>query len=279
MNSIITSQELKSIQSMEGVVLLDARTGKQAQENYWAKHIAGARPIDLGKHMAHIVENAAFGGRHPLPSLENFRSILQDLGVYKEARIVVYDTSNGANAAARCWWMLRAFGIESVQVLSGGLQAAEKEGIPMKSGEEVFEKTVVSAPSKWQWPISSIEEVEKELELKSATVIDVRDAYRYRGESEPIDNIAGHIPGAINIPFSENIDDNGEFLAPELLREKYQRILENYPEKRIIHCGSGVTACHTILALEYAGFSLPSLYVGSWSEWSRREGKEIAKEE
>ncbi len=90
--------------------------------------------------------------------------------------------------------------------------------------------------------------------------------------------VAGHIPGAINIPFSENLDENGNFLKPEILKEKYQKLLENKPEKLIIHCGSGVTACHTILALAYACFEIPNLYVGSWSEWSRREGKEIAKE-
>lgn len=109
-------------------------------------------------------------------------------------------------------------------------------------------------------------------------MIDVRDAYRYKGESEPIDLAAGHIPGAINIPFSENLDENGNFLSHEILKEKYKQLLENKPEHLIIHCGSGVTACHTILALDYAGFPIPDLYVGSWSEWSRREGKEIAKD-
>lgn len=130
----------------------------------------------------------------------------------------------------------------------------------------------------WLLPVSSLEDVENELTNESSSVIDVRDSYRYKGESEPIDLVAGHIPGAINIPFSENLDENGNFLKPEILKEKYQKLLENKPEKLIIHCGSGVTACHTILALAYAGFEIPNLYVGSWSEWSRREGKEIAKE-
>lgn len=125
--------------------------------------------------------------------------------------------------------------------------------------------------------MSTLEEVENELINGNSAVIDVRDAYRYRGESEPIDLVAGHIPGAINIPFSENLDENGNFLAPEILKEKYLKLLEGKPENLIIHCGSGVTACHTILALHHAGFEIPSLYVGSWSEWSRREGKKIAK--
>ncbi|WP_312392847.1 rhodanese-like domain-containing protein [Chryseobacterium sp.] len=123
-----------------------------------------------------------------------------------------------------------------------------------------------------------METVENELTNYSSTVVDVRDAYRYNEESEPIDLVAGHIPGAINIPFSENLDENGNFLKPEILKEKYSKLLADKPQNLIVHCGSGVTACHTILALHYAGFDIPNLYIGSWSEWSRREGKEIAKE-
>ena len=174
--------------------------------------------------------------------------------------------------------MLRAFGLEKVQVLSGGFQGAVKSGISTNSGEEIFGKTSFILRENWSLPTSTLENVEQEIAENSATVIDVRDAYRYNGESEPIDLVAGHIPGAINIPFSENLDENGEFLSPEILKEKYQILLAEKPEKLIIHCGSGVTACHTILALDYAGFPIPNLYVGSWSEWSRREGKEIARE-
>ena len=278
MKSIITATELSEIFHQENLVILDARTGKGARENYLQNHIKGARFIDLDKDLAEIGENAAFGGRHPLPKISKFAETLQKLGISEDSHIVVYDTSNGANAAARCWWMLKSFGIEKVQVLSGGFQTAEKAGIPLKYGEEIFEKTSFILKENWSWPTSTLEEVEKEISENSATVIDVRDSYRYKGESEPIDLVAGHIPGAINIPFSENLDENGAFLLPEILKEKYHNLLSDKPEKLIIHCGSGVTACHTILALNYAGFPIPNLYVGSWSEWSRREGKEIAKE-
>ena len=265
-------------------MILDDRTGIDARENYLQNHIKGARFIDLDKDLAEIGEDAAFGGRHPLPKISKFAETLQKLGISEDSHIVVYDTSNGANAAARCWWMLKSFGVEKVQVLSGGFQTAEKAGIPLKSGEEIFEKTSFILKENWSWPTSTLEEVEKEISENSAIVIDVRDAYRYRGESEPIDLVAGHIPGAINIPFSENLDENGSFLSPETLKEKYHNLLSDastplsMTKKLIIHCGSGVTACHTILALDYAGFPIPNLYVGSWSEWSRRDGKEIAKE-
>lgn len=276
MSPIISPSELKK-QATDNLIILDARTGKDVVQNYLEKHIKGALFIDLDKDLAEIGENAAFGGRHPLPSIEKFAETLSDLGISENSEIVVYDDKNASNAAARAWWMLRSFGFEKVQVLDGGMQAAEKEGIEFSSGEERVEKTPLIKKDHWFLPVSKLEEVENELKNASATVIDVRDAYRYRGESEPIDLVAGHIPGAINIPFSENLDEKGFFLSPEVLKEKYKRLLENKPENLIIHCGSGVTACHTILALDYAGFTIPNLYVGSWSEWSRREGKEIAK--
>lgn len=277
MSPIITSSQLKNI-SKEHLIILDARVGKDVKQNYLDKHIKGARFIDLDKDLADIGENAAFGGRHPLPSPEIFAETLSYLGITEGAHIVVYDDKNGSNAAARAWWMLRSFGFENVQVLDGGIQAAENENIEFSSGEETFEKAPLINRTDWSLPISSLEQVENELKSNSSTVIDVRDAYRYKGESEPIDLVAGHIPGAINIPFSENLDENGFFLSPEALKEKYSQLLKNKPERLIIHCGSGVTACHTILALAHAGLDTPNLYVGSWSEWSRREGKEIAKE-
>ena len=284
MKPIITATELSEIFHQENLVILDARTGKDARENYLQNHIKGARFIDLDKDLAEIGEDAAFGGRHPLPKISKFAETIQNLGISEDSYIVVYDTSNGANAAARCWWMLKSFGIEKIQVLSGGFKTAEKAGIPLKSGEEIFEKTSFILRENWGLPTSTLENVEQEIAENSAIVIDVRDAYRYRGESEPIDLVAGHIPGAINIPFSENLDENGAFLSPEILKEKYQQFLADastplsMTKKLIIHCGSGVTACHTILALDYVGFPIPNLYVGSWSEWSRREGKEIARE-
>ncbi|MFC3159893.1 sulfurtransferase [Chryseobacterium arachidis] len=277
MSPIITPSELKK-KSTENLIILDARVGKNVHQNYLNKHIKGARFIDLDKDLAEIGEDAAFGGRHPLPSLEKFAKTLSDLGISIDSHVVVYDDKNGSNAAARAWWMLRSFGLKNVQVLDGGFQNAEKQNLEFSSGEEIFDTAESIKKDNWLLSVSSLERVENELTNQYSTVIDVRDAYRYKGESEPIDLVAGHIPGAINIPFSENLDENGHFLSPEIVKEKYAKFLEGKPKNLIIHCGSGVTACHTILALDYAGFEIPHLYVGSWSEWGRREGKEIAKE-
>ncbi|HBV17349.1 sulfurtransferase [Chryseobacterium carnipullorum] len=278
MSPIISPSELKSVFQNPNLIILDARAGKDVYQTYLTKHIKEARFIDLDKDLADIGEDAAFGGRHPLPAVEKFAETLSNLGISESSHIVIYDDKNGANAAARAWWMLKSFGFENVQVLDGGIQSAEKEGVEFSSGEESFEKSSVIKKEGWHLPVKVLEDVENELTSHSSTVIDVRDAYRYKGESEPIDLVAGHIPGAINIPFSENLDENGNFMKPEVLQVKYAELLKDQPQHLIIHCGSGVTACHTILALDYAGFPIPDLYVGSWSEWSRREGKEIAKE-
>ncbi|PIF43716.1 thiosulfate/3-mercaptopyruvate sulfurtransferase [Chryseobacterium sp. 52] len=277
MSPIISPSELKNTEDTN-LIILDARVGKDVYQTYLDRHIKGARFIDLDKDLAEIGEDAAFGGRHPLPAIDQFAETLARLGISEASHIVIYDDKNGANAGARAWWMLKSFGLQNVQVLDGGIQSAEKAGLEFSSGEEIIEKAHLMDNAQWLLPVKYLECVENELVSHLSTVVDVRDAYRYKGESEPIDLVAGHIPGAINIPFSENLDENGNFLKPEVLKEKYTALLKDKPQHLIIHCGSGVTACHTILALDYAGFPIPDLYVGSWSEWSRREGKEIVKD-
>lgn len=278
MNPIISAKELKSlIDNGSQVIILDARTGQNAHANYLQEHLKGAVHIDLDRDLAEIGEDASQGGRHPLPNIGQFVQKLAAAGITTSSHVIVYDTANGANAAARCWWMLKSAGVENVQVLSGGLAAAKLKGLEITVQQETTESRPFQAPQNWLLPTVSIDEVEKGLKEGSITVIDVRDAYRYRGESEPVDTIAGHIPGAINIPFSENLDERGHFLPPNVLKEKYTALLSKKPEHLVIHCGSGVTACHTILALASAGFPIPTLYVGSWSEWSR-SGKQIATE-
>ncbi len=275
---IIQAHELAQFRHNPGFVLVDARTGSDVKERYKISHLEGAIFIDLEEQMADKKPNPAEGGRHPLPDVSKFCKLLGQLGIDPDSHVVVYDDKNGANAAARFWWMLSAVGHQKVQVLDGGIQAALAAGFPTSSQEFRPVSKPAYPSKKWQLPLVDIEQVEKVAQDSSHLVIDVRDEERYRGEKEPIDLIAGHIPGAINVPFTVNLNNKGLYLSPEELKTKYLQILGNRnPDKVIVHCGSGVTACHTLLAMKYAGIEDASLYVGSWSEWSRTD-RPIAKE-
>ncbi|MDW8852614.1 sulfurtransferase [Flavobacterium sp. MMLR14_040] len=272
LSPLINPEELLNLKDSSEVVLIDARAGANAEENYRNEHLKGARYIDLNKDLAAVQKNPANGGRHPLPSLENFAEVLSKLGISPQSHIIIYDDKNGSNAAARFWWMLKSIGHKKVQVINGGLQAAIKAGFETSSEIETFKTTEKYPISKWNLAFADIEEVEKARNNSQNIVIDVRDKNRFDGLTEPLDLIAGHIPGAINVPFSENLDENGFYKSSEVLAEKYTEILGDIkPENVIIHCGSGVTACHTLLAMNYAGIEIPKLYVGSWSEWSRND--------
>ncbi|MDX6183727.1 sulfurtransferase [Flavobacterium sp. Fl-77] len=253
------------------IVLVDARAGINAEQNYSKEHLKGARFVDLNRDLATITSDPANGGRHALPSFEKFAEVLSTLGILPTSHVIIYDDKNGSNAAARFWWMLRAIGHEKVQVINGGLQAAVKSGFPVSSIVEKYSQTEKYPVEGWKLPLTDSDEVEIARNNTQSIVIDVRDKNRFDGLTEPLDLIAGHIPGAINVPFSENLDENGFYHHAETLKEKYSKIIgDKNPENIIVHCGSGVTACHTLLAMDYAGISIPKLYVGSWSEWSRQ---------
>lgn len=263
-SSIVQLQDLLTL-NPSSYVLIDASAGSKPR--YEEQHLAGALYIDLNDDLADI-NDFAVGGRHPLPTAEQFARVLTKFGIDNHTHVVIYDDKNGSNAAARCWWMLKSIGHEKVQVINGGFQAAVDAGFPTEKLEAKAKSSTPYQPSSWKLPLADINEVEKASLTGSETIIDVRDANRYAGLTEPIDLVAGHIPNAINIPFSENLDHKGYFLHPKELREKYQ----SFDARRtIVHCGSGVTACHTLLAMDYAGLPLPKLYVGSWSEWSRNK--------
>lgn len=276
MNPIITPNQLLEAVQSNAIVLVDATNSPLAFQNYQESHLDGALFVDVNTQLADIKDDVAKGGRHPLPTAEQFSKTLTDLGIAPETWVVVYDDKNGANAAARFWWMLRSIGHEKVQVLSGGIQAAIQAGFPTSS-EVVIPNVVSSYPmNSWQWPTIDLEEMDALIQKDDFVVIDVRESQRFSGATEPIDLVAGHIPGATNIPFTTNLDENGLFLSPEELKTKYLNAFESVPEEnRVVHCGSGVTACHTLLAFTIADLPLPKLYVGSWSEWSRND-REIA---
>jgi|SRR5436190_906068 len=268
---IIEVEELLKIYRNSDVLIFDASNSKNAKANYETEHIEGAFFVDLNTQLAEIKSDFSNGGRHPLPRIENFAKTLADLGISKDKHIIIYDDKNGSNAAARFWWMLKSVGHKKVQVLNGGLNQAKENHFPLSTKAEITRRA--SEPylvHQWSLPTIEINEVEKVSKDPGYLVVDVRDKERYEGKTEPIDLIAGHIPGAKNIPFTENLDQNGLFLNQNELKNKYEAIFGKMKaENIVVHCGSGVTACHTLLALDYAGMETPKLYVGSWSEWSR----------
>lgn len=270
MSPIISPDELLQLSQKENFVLVDARNSQNPKEVFEQGHLKGAVFVDPNLELADIKENLANGGRHPLPSVQDFREVLGKLGINRHSHVVAYDDQNGANSAARFWWMLRALGHEKVQILEGGIQGAKKVGYPLEVGKSQPKPKPTYPANGWGLPIASMEEVKGKAGKGEHILIDVRSAERYRGEQEPIDLIAGHIPGAINVPLTQNMDESGNFLKPERLRQMYQEVLGTTPpENIIVHCGSGVSACHTLLAMDLAGLGIPKLYVGSWSEWSR----------
>ena len=257
------------------VRLLDARRSSAYSEN----HLPGALLADLERHLSTASvpsHDPARGGRHPLPSPETWARQLGAWGIHPGVTVVAYDDAGGGNAAARLWWMLRAAGHTASAVLDGGLQAALAEGFVLTRDVTRVEPLQPYPSPAWALPTIDIEGATCWPEDGGRKLLDVRSAERYRGITEPLDPVAGHIPGALNLPYFENLGPDGRLKAPALLRAMYLDLLGGTPPEGLaVHCGSGVTACHTLLALEVGGLSGASLYVGSWSEWCR-SGREIS---
>jgi thiosulfate/3-mercaptopyruvate sulfurtransferase len=267
LDPVLAPEQLSAVRAL---VLCDVRSGPSAKGDYARGHLPGAIFIELEHELSAASGDAACGGRHPLPDPRTFAARLGVWGIDRESHVVAYDDQNGANAAARLWWMLRALGHERVQVLDGGLKAAVAAGLTLTSEAPVVEAAPPYPGATWCWPTADIDAVERARNAPAQVLLDVRAAHRYRGEQEPIDPVAGHIPGARNLPLTENLAADGRFKTAAELRQLYSELLEGRdPERLIVHCGSGVTACHTLLALERAGLPGASLYVGSWSEWCR----------
>lgn len=280
MSPLINVEEFLSLYQNADVVICDVSGGAEAKINYDNAHIDGAIFIDINTQLADIQDDFAKGGRHPLPNIDKFAQALSQLGIDKNSHVIIYDDMAGANAGARFWWMLKAIGHKKVQVLNGGLTYAKQQGVPINAKPVTIQKANTPYPvTAWQLPLVNMAAVEKMANNPACLVVDVRDTARYEGKVEPIDLIAGHIPQAMNVPFAENLDSEKLFLSPDILRAKYEKIFGGTPAQRIaVHCGSGVTACHTLLALDYAGLPMPNLYVGSWSEWSRNNKPMVTAE-
>jgi thiosulfate/3-mercaptopyruvate sulfurtransferase len=242
------------------------------------ERIAGAWPAHLNKDLSTFQpECAVNGGRHPLPQREIVAQWLGSLGIHNGMQIVVYDRNKSAYCG-RLWWMLKWLGHDAVAVLDGGLQAWKDAGGALDSGPTppaTAAQFEVRAPLR---PLVLTEGVLASLGRPEQTIVDARAAARYRGETEPLDPVAGHIPGALNRPFTDNFTADGRFKSPEQLLAEWQQVLAGRPASSVVHhCGSGVTAVPNLMAMELAGLGPTALYAGSWSEWCNTPGLPCAR--
>lgn len=244
--------------------LMDSEAGRQA----WSTaHIPGAVYASVSSDLssAPVTDH----GRHPMPSAETMRETFSKLGIDSSKQVVVYDDCGGA-FCARLWWMLRYMQHEAVAVLDGGWIAWQESGLEQESGKVGHSATQFSGEPQRERlvVIDQIPEV--------SLLVDSRDPDRFAGKLEPIDRAAGHIPGAINYFWQNNLNEKGRFHSPRQLQENFRKLLgDTRPEEAVFYCGSGVTACHNLLAVAHAGLGEPRLYGGSWSEWSSDSARPV----
>lgn len=251
--------------------LKDTSAGERA---YQAAHIPGAVYAHVDRDLS--APKTGTNGRHPLPDVDTFVATLGRLGIDAGTQVVVYDQDSGG-FASRLWWMLRWLGHDGVALLDGGFAKWSGEGRPTKSGVEVRPQRVF-VPHVQPQMIANVSEVEGLVGKSGWRLIDARAPERFRGEVEPVDKVAGHIPGAINVPFLENLDANGTFKSPAEIAERFKKASGSTPtDHLVVYCGSGVTACQNLLALEHAGMHGAKLYPGSWSEWSSDPSRPMTK--
>lgn len=267
MDVLLNPKEFLQLAKSENALVFDASFGPDADMNFLNGHLLRAQFVDLETELSLKDKNPPVGGRHPLPFVEEFAEVLGRKGVTRDAMVLIYNQGN-VGAAARFWWMLKAIGHSNTHVLNGTLNDLEREGAQLTNDVTEVKHTVYDAiVDDWILPRLSMKEVEEGVASGVLVMVDARAAARYRGEVEPIDPVAGHIPNAVNLPFQELLE-NGAFLPQQEIGQRLDVIFDG-PERKGIYCGSGVTACYLALALNSLGKEVPPVYIGSWSEWCR----------
>lgn len=265
--ALVSAAALADAMSDARVVVVDCRhdlASPEAGEAAWrAGHIPGALFMHLDRDLS--AAKTGCNGRHPLPTPEAFVALLGERGISPAHRVVAYDDAGGM-FAARLWWMLRWVGHRDVSVLDGGLSAWKADGGALDTS--VRPLPPVSYPLVEVLPTTDADAVRANLASAGRLLVDARAPDRFRGENETLDPVGGHIPGAVNRFFKLNLADDGRFKPADALREEWRALIgDRAPGELVMQCGSGVTACHNLLALEVAGLGGAQLYPGSWSEW------------
>lgn len=273
--TLITAPELNTLIDQGNVLVLDCRfslaDAGYGQRVYSEAHLPGACFMHLDNDLSSPITPQT--GRHPLPDVEKLADKLRSYGLNSDLQVVVYDDCGGA-MAARTWWLLRWLGHDAVAVLNGGYPHWVEGGFEVTQTVSQTECGDFTVSLRDEMNLS-VDEVLKSLDDQSITLVDARGAERYRGEQEPIDPVAGHIPGALNRPLTDNLE-NGLFKPAEQLLAEWRQLLGDTEPQHVVHyCGSGVTACHNQLAMAVAGVSGTRIYAGSWSEWIREPARPI----
>jgi thiosulfate/3-mercaptopyruvate sulfurtransferase len=252
----------------------DLKDEAWGRAQYLAGHIPGAVYASLSQDMSTRPDGT--NGRHPLPSPEAMAQTFGRLGIGSGVQVVVYDHDDG-RYASRLWWMLRYMGHETAAVLDGGWAKWTREGRPVRTGEE--RRTPAAFEGRPQHSVRlGVDEVERLIGNPATLLVDARAPERFEGSHEPLDRAAGHIPGAVNHFYQWNVRADGTMLPPDQLREQFQKVLGSHrPEQVVMYCGSGVTACQNLLAMEHAGLRGARVYPGSWSEWSSNPARPVER--
>jgi thiosulfate/3-mercaptopyruvate sulfurtransferase len=278
-NLLMSSEQLLTCIHDERVRVVDCRFSlldpEAGRTQYLESHIPNAVFADLDKDLASPVIPGS--GRHPLPDPAVFAATLGRLGISRDTHVVAYDQASGA-LAARLWWLLRWAGHDNASVLNGGFAKWQLLELPLEQGQQGVTETNFHAAPRSELVLET-EEIEVALpDVAALRLVDVREAGRFEGVMEPIDTVAGHIPGALNLPFADSLHEDGTWRSPEALREQLEKVLgDGLGSPWSAMCGSGVTACHVVISGLLAGLPEPRVYVGSWSEWIQDSARPVAK--
>ena len=278
--TLVTPENVAKALGDPGLRVVDARfvlagADSGAGERAWREsHLPGAGYVHLDRDLSDLRKPAS-EGRHPLPDAADFRGVLERLGISPQDQVVVYDAGDGAMAAARFWWLLRLLGHRRVAVLDGGFAAWSALGLPLTADAPAPVRNVYPGDFDRRM-IADTAEVQRRLSAGDAVLLDARAAERFRGDVEPLDRAAGHVPGARNRPYSRNLAE-GRFRAADDLRAAFAAVLGDVaPDRVLLSCGSGVTACHNLLAMEHAGLHGARIYAPSWSGWVSDPSRRVA---
>jgi len=278
--TVITAQELRAHLGSEDWAVVDCRFAlddtERGRRDYLQAHIPGAVYAHLDEDLCGS-KIPGKTGRHPFPELGAFARRLSAWGIDSRTQAVAYDGASGSMAAARLWWMLQWAGHTQAAVLDGGWALWQESGLPSAGGAE-FRRSRQFVPQEVREILATADQVEAASGDPNYLILDARSGARYRGEVEPIDPVAGHIPGALSTPYEENLAGDGTLLPPDALRRRFAELIKSVsPENVICYCGSGVTAAQNLLAIAHAGMGRGRLYAGSWSEWITRPERAVAR--